>query len=57
MKTQDGATFAYQHSTPQRREDEPILLISQPLVGYFPALPSALYPNRLSPWDERHPRY
>ena len=54
---EDDVTFTYRRSTPRRRMDSPISLISQPLVGEFPALPSALCPNRPSPWDERHPRY
>ncbi len=54
---EEDVAFAYRRSTPQRRIDEPISLISQPLVGEFPALPSALCPSRPSLWDERHPLY
>lgn len=54
---EDDVTFAYRRSTSQRLLDQPISLISQPLVGQFPGLPSALCPGRPSPWDERHPRY
>lgn len=44
-------------TAPRSGANSPISLISQPLVGHFPGLPSALCPNRPSLWDERHPRY